>query len=150
MCFGIYLKAIEDINSTTKFCKMHGILKRKDLRVCKLHNALAPVLTPFTNILKCFVPILSPVGLNCCCYMYQRCLFSTHIIMTSSNENALLAFCQGNPPVTGWVNNRETGDLRLNHAHYDVTIILFSFSLSVPQHCLKQCHNDNNVTCQFV
>ena len=60
--------------------------------------------------------------------------------------STLLAFCVGNSPVTGefptqrpviysfdvffdlhlnegWVNNREAGDLRCHHAHYDVTIM---------------------------
>ena len=56
---------------------------------------------------------------------------------------ALLAICAGNSPVTGefpsqrpmtrsfdvffdlhgWVNNREAGDLRLQRAHYDVTVM---------------------------
>ena len=61
--------------------------------------------------------------------------------------SALLALCAGNSPVTdefpsqspvtrsldifficawinGWVNNREAGDLRRHHAHYDVTVLL--------------------------
>ena len=61
--------------------------------------------------------------------------------------SALLAFCAGNSPVTdefpaerpvtwsfdgfflicawinGWVNNREAGDLRCHHAHYDVIVM---------------------------
>ena len=60
--------------------------------------------------------------------------------------SALLAICAGNPPVNGefpaqrpvtrsfdvfficawingWVNNPEAGDLRLNHAHYGVTVM---------------------------
>ena len=59
--------------------------------------------------------------------------------------SALLAICVGNSPITGefpgqrpvtrsfdiffictringWVNNREAGDLRNHHAHYDVTV----------------------------
>ena len=72
------------------------------------------------------------------------------IRMTSSNVtfSALLDFCARNSPVTGefpaqrpvwrgalmfslicawingWVNNGETGDLRNNRAHYDVTVLL--------------------------
>ena len=61
--------------------------------------------------------------------------------------SALLALCAGNSPVTGdfphkgqwrgalifslvcawinvWVNNRDAGDLRRHHAHYDVTVML--------------------------
>ena len=55
--------------------------------------------------------------------------------------SALLAICAGNSPVTGefpaqrpvtwsfddflngWVNNREAGDLRRHHIHYDVTVM---------------------------
>ena len=62
------------------------------------------------------------------------------------NFSALLAFCEGNPPVTGgfpsqrpvtqsvdvffdlawtndWANNRHGGDLRRHRAHYDVTVM---------------------------
>ena len=62
--------------------------------------------------------------------------------------SALLAICAGNSPVpvisphigqwrgallfslisawiSGWVNNREAGDLRRNHAHYDVILMMF-------------------------
>ena len=64
--------------------------------------------------------------------------------------SALLALCAGNSPVpvnsphkgqwrgslmfslicawiNGWVNNREAGDLRRNHAHYDVNVMLNVF-----------------------
>ena len=67
-------------------------------------------------------------------------------MMTSSNGkiSALLAFCEGNPPVTGEfpsqrpvtrsfdvffdlcngrANNRDGGDLRRHRAHYDVTVM---------------------------
>ena len=60
--------------------------------------------------------------------------------------SALLALCEGNPPMTGglpserlvtrnfdvffdlrrnkcWANNRETGDLRRHGAHYDTTVM---------------------------
>ena len=63
--------------------------------------------------------------------------------------SALLALCAGNSPVPvntphkgqwrralmftlictrmkGWVNNREAGDLRRNHVHYDVTVMITS------------------------
>ena len=38
--------------------------------------------------------------------------------------------------INGWVNNRETGDLRRHHAHYDVTVMycLFFFSLLLHSH----------------
>ena len=62
--------------------------------------------------------------------------------------SALLALCEGNPPVTdgsphkgqwrwalmislicvwtnSWANNRDGGDLRRHHAHYDVTVMDF-------------------------
>ena len=29
--------------------------------------------------------------------------------------------------INGWVNNREAGDLRRYHAHYDVTVMYFMF-----------------------
>ena len=32
------------------------------------------------------------------------------------------------PWINGWVNNRETGDLRRNRAHYDVTVMICFFS----------------------
>ena len=37
--------------------------------------------------------------------------------------SAILAICAGNSPVTGWVNNREAGDLRRHRAHYDVIVM---------------------------
>ena len=66
--------------------------------------------------------------------------------------SALLAICAGNSPVTGefpaqrpelwcflwsapengWVNNPEAGDLRNNHAHYDVTV------MGLGQWCLRR------------
>ena len=78
--------------------------------------------------------------------------------------SALLAFCDGNPPVTGrfpsqrpvtqsfvfslicpwrngWGNNRDAGDLRRRHANYDVTIMwrtvtgYFSHFSSLGSHC---------------
>ena len=52
--------------------------------------------------------------------------------------------------INGWVYNREAGDLKRHHTHYDVTVMLFSFSSAVPQHCFRQCQNENYVTCQFV
>ena len=64
--------------------------------------------------------------------------------------SALLILCEGNSPVIGefpssphkgqwrgdlmfslictWINNRETGDLRRHRAHYDVTVMPFTFS----------------------
>ena len=64
--------------------------------------------------------------------------------------SALLAICAGNSPVpgnsphkvqwrgalmfslicawiSGWVNNREAGDLRRNHAHYDIIVMIKPF-----------------------
>ena len=43
--------------------------------------------------------------------------------------------------INGWVNNREAGDLRRYHAHYDV-IVMWSgigFSVNRPNHYLDQC-----------
>ena len=70
------------------------------------------------------------------------------VMMTSSNEtfSALQAICAGNSPVTGeftghrwiprislicgringWVNNRESGDLRRHRAHYDVIVMVYA------------------------
>ena len=74
-------------------------------------------------------------------------------MMTSSNGmetfSALLALCEGNPPVTGgfasqrpvthwccawtnrWTNNGDANDLRCHHTRYDVTI-MFTKILTVP------------------
>ena len=73
---------------------------------------------------------------------------SLNPMMTSSNGNffALLALCAGNSPIAdesphkgqgrgplmfslncawtnGWVNNRDTGDLRRHRTHYDVSVM---------------------------
>ena len=57
--------------------------------------------------------------------------------------SALLAICAGNSShkgqwrgalmlslicarINGWVNNGEAGDLRRNHAHYDVTVMFLA------------------------
>ena len=56
--------------------------------------------------------------------------------------SALMALCEGNPPITGelpsqrpltwrfiyawtngWTNKRDAGDLRRHHAHYDITVM---------------------------
>ena len=71
--------------------------------------------------------------------------------------SALLAICAGNSPVNsphkgqwrgammftlicarinGWVNNREAGDLRRYHTHYDVIVI------QIP-HCNRHCYINN-------
>ena len=60
---------------------------------------------------------------------------------------ALLALCVGNSSVTWsygvffdlclnkWsrVNNREAGDLRRHHTHYDVTVMTFEITDTCPQ-----------------
>ena len=39
--------------------------------------------------------------------------------------------------INGWVNNREAGDLRRNHAHHDVTVMSLNFPGAVSmQRCL--------------
>ena len=45
--------------------------------------------------------------------------------MTSSNGNIfhITGLCEGNPPVTDWVNNLDAGDLRRRRTHYDVTVV---------------------------
>ena len=93
------------------------------------------------NRFQKFVPNLcgnnkNLIGLHCSWWRHQMEIFS-----------ALLAICAGNSPVpgefstqrpvtrsfdvfllicvciNGWVNNGEAGDLRCNHAHYDVTVM---------------------------
>ena len=46
---------------------------------------------------------------------------------------ALLAIYTGNSPVliNGWVNNREAGDLRRYHAHYDIIVMLGTGVVSI-------------------
>ena len=36
--------------------------------------------------------------------------------------------------INGWVNNREAGDLRRHHAHYDVTIMVMFFQIAESMH----------------
>ena len=40
--------------------------------------------------------------------------------------------------INGWVNNREAGDLRRNHAHYDVTVMM------------SQCDKPNTMAASMV
>ena len=45
--------------------------------------------------------------------------------------------------MNGWVNNREIGDLRRQHAHYDVTImidtrVMYFLILALPELCLSE------------
>ena len=74
--------------------------------------------------------------------------------------SALLAFCAGNSSVTGefpsqrpvtrsfdvffdlllkkrhfWVNNREAGDLRRCHTHYDVTVMIAGCLSHICRYC---------------
>ena len=91
---------------------------------------------------------------------YYMNWYFEQFMMTSSNENisALLALCAGNSPVigefpsqrpvtralmfsmicvwtNGWVNNRDTGDLRRNRAHYDATVMSCEIVLNgMPQY----------------
>ena len=74
--------------------------------------------------------------------------------------SALLALCEGNPPVTGgfpsqrpvtrifyvffdlrgrngWANNRDAADLSRHHAHYDVTVMMHMCVSILGQHCLS-------------
>ena len=76
--------------------------------------------------LKMFCTHSSPNWLHCCCYMNQCWLFSTHIMMARRHQmetfSALLALCEGNPPVTdGFPSQRPVSrsfdvffDVRLN------------------------------------
>ena len=71
--------------------------------------------------------------------------------------SALLALCEGNPPViggfpsqrpvtqsfeffltNGWADNRDAGDLKRNRAHYDVTV-MYTPLLSVFSYCPAIC-----------
>ena len=75
-----------------------------------------------------------------CCVAWRRCQMKTF--------STLLAICVGNSPVNsphkglwrgsltislisawtnGWVNNRDTGDLRRHRAYYDITAIYDNF-----------------------
>ena len=42
--------------------------------------------------------------------------------------------------INDWVNNRETGDLRCDRAHYDVIIILEVYSSTSNVHCKQYMH----------
>ena len=44
--------------------------------------------------------------------------------------------------INGWVNNREAGDLRRNHAHYDVTVMLLYCFGKLDIKCLKAIFYD--------
>ena len=37
--------------------------------------------------------------------------------------------------INGWVNNHEAGDLRCYRSHYDVTVMLFLYTLAIIYHC---------------
>ena len=47
-------------------------------------------------------------------------------------------------PINGWVNNREAGDLRHHHAHYDVTVMKnrhTSFKFSLVTEDFEYCYH---------
>ena len=46
------------------------------------------------------------------------------IPLTKASDVELWCFLWSGPWINGWVNNREAGDLRRNHAHYDVTVMI--------------------------
>ena len=52
----------------------------------------------------------------------QKESWSHHQMETFSE---LLALCAGNSPVTGWVNSRDTDDLRRHRAHYAVIVMVY-------------------------
>ena len=64
--------------------------------------------------------------------------------------SALLALCEGNPPVPAWANNRDAGDLRRHGAHYDVTIVKIRRPTSRPS-CLMALNIKKSIlsTLQF-
>ena len=48
--------------------------------------------------------------------------------------------------INGWVNNREAGDLRRHHAHYDVSVMWYSVESCVLFCCCKHVAKRNLVT----
>ena len=49
--------------------------------------------------------------------------------------------------INGWVNNREAGDLRRHHGHYDVTLVnRTSTPRSIFVHCIRQIINECVIT----
>ena len=45
------------------------------------------------------------------------------IPLTKASNSELWCFLSSAPCIKGWVNNREVGDLRRHHAHYDVIVM---------------------------
>ena len=90
-----------------------------------------------------------PWFLRSCTNWFSFILLSYYTVTVAMEAfSALMVVCAGNSPVTGeflsqrpvtrnfdiwclmicdwtngWVNNRETGDLRRHHPHYDVTVM---------------------------
>ena len=54
---------------------------------------------------------------------------------TKANDGGTLMFSLIWAWINGWVNNREAGDLRCHHAHYDVTAMVLH--MTAPQHHSK-------------
>ena len=55
---------------------------------------------------------------------------------------ALLARCVGNSPVTK-VNNREAGELRRHHAHYDITVMSYPL---IPLPAITSYHLNDTIS----
>ena len=50
--------------------------------------------------------------------------FLRWIPLTKASDAELWCFLWSAPWINGWVNNREAGDLRRHHAHYDVIVMV--------------------------
>ena len=46
---------------------------------------------------------------------------------TKASDTELWCYLWSAPELNGWVNNREAGDLRRHRAHFDVTVMFYSF-----------------------
>ena len=58
---------------------------------------------------------------------------------TKASDAELWCFLRSTPWINGWVNNREAGDLRYHHPHYDVTMMMSLI------HAQKHVHHMQNI-----
>ena len=55
------------------------------------------------------------------------------IPLTKGSDVELWCFLSSAPWISGWVNNREAGDFRRHHAHYNVIVLVWEFT------CMNEC-----------
>ena len=116
-----------------------SLIKTKSFSLTKMHFIMWAKCRPFcsgidmSNFNLCHIPMwnmMTSSNGNIFRVTGPLCReFTGHwwIPLTKASDAELWCFLWSAPWINGWVNNRDTGDLRCHHAHYDVSVMKNSF-----------------------